>query len=470
MIRQIPFRVICIFLLVGSPLACGGPTEPANGESGSEPERIAASVDIEPSSFNMLYATDESVTGLVSDQFGDEITSAVVAWSSDDSSVATVDSTGLVRAVGVGQTTIRASYLTLSDEATVVVDPLVFTSIDAGWSHSCGLLRSLAAYCWGEGQRGALGNGGDADHAAPRPVAAEGIQFASVDAGSGHSCALQTDGSASCWGSNLYGQLGDGTKEDRWLPERVSGSQEFVSVSARGRDHSCGLTTDGSLYCWGWNYYGQIGDGTTTDRLSPTPIAGGISFDRLSVGGLHTCGLTPDGTAYCWGRNQAGQLGDSTTTTRHVPTSVAGGLAFQSISAGTAGTCAITTSSTTYCWGYSFGSFPQVVPGGLEFKSISAGFFHACGVTVNGEAYCWGGNSAGQIGDGTTGGSVGGEKDPRPVAGELSFTTISAGQFHTCGVTADERGYCWGDNSSGQLGDGTTAGRLTPVVVEGQGS
>src|SRR5438093_9846733 len=153
---------------------------------------------------------------------------------------------------------------------------------------------------------------------------------AQVDAGGFHSCALTAAGQAFCWGNNR-GQLGDGTPFDRLVPTAVAGGLTFAALSA-GDGASCGLTPTGAAYCWGFNNSGQLGDGTTTDRLSPTPVAGGLTFAMLSAGnnaaGGHTCGVTTSGATYCWGRNANGQLGDGTTTDRLVPTPIAGGVAF----------------------------------------------------------------------------------------------------------------------------------------------
>jgi len=169
---------------------------------------------------------------------------------------------------------------------------------------------------------------------------------------------------------------------------------------------------------------GELGDGTTVERTSPTPVAGGLTFAQLGrVGFYHTCGVTFDGAAYCWGDNTWGQLGDGTTT-----------------------------------WEPS----PVLVAGGLTFAAVSAGSYHTCGVTSGGAAYCWGGNSAGELGDGT----FTQRTSPVAVAGGLMFATVSAGDSHTCGVTTGGAAYCWGDNPSGQLGNGTTGGgSLTPERV-----
>jgi len=308
----------------------------------------------------------------------------------------------------------------------------------------------------------------------PRHFLATGTVPIQVDAGGLDSCALNVSGQAFCWGRNDVGQLGDGTTTQRLVATAVAGGLTFARVSAGGNVfsvHTCGTTASGVAYCWGGNYLGQLGDGTTTDRLVPTAIAGGLTFAAVSAGAFHTCGVTTSGAAYCWGNNQHGQLGDGSTTDRLVPTAIAGGLTFAAVSAGAIHTCGVTTSGAAYCWGANDSGqlgdgtttdrlVPIAIAGGLTFAAVSAGF-QACGVTTSGAAYCWGDNSLGELGDGTTTA----RSVPTPVAGGLTFTAVSAATFYTCGVTTSGVAYCWGDNYTGQLGDGTTTNQLVPKAI-----
>ncbi len=300
------------------------------------------------------------------------------------------------------------------------------------------------------------------------------LTFASLTPGKSHTCGLTTAGFAYCWGFHGNGVLGDGTFEERQTPSAVTGGMRFTQLSAGG-DHTCGVRTGNVAYCWGSNSDGQLGEGLTISRsLTPIPVAGGLSFSQLSAGDQHTCGVTTANVLYCWGQNRDGRLGDGTTDLRTIPTIVAGVLAFKSVTAGGSHTCGITTANVAYCWGENFigqvgdGTTttrfsPTAVAGGLTFATIRTGFEHTCGVTTGQVAYCWGANTAGQLGDGTTTA----HSVPTAVSGSLSFAQVSAGTDHSCGVTTANVGYCWGFNDYGRLGDGTSTQHETPVAVSG---
>lgn len=298
--------------------------------------------------------------------------------------------------------------------------------------------------------------------------------LASVVGGVNSSCGLTSEGAAYCWGWNQFGQLGDGTTTDRVTPVPVAGGLTFRSLLAAGA-HTCGVTTDGAAYCWGRNTDGELGDGTTTGRPSPGVVAGGLGFESLVGGYYHTCGLTASGTAHCWGRNINGQLGDGTQTPRLTPVPVIGGVTFQSLAGGGHHTCGLTAAGAAHCWGYAlYGQLgsdiigasipePVAVRGGLSFVQLTAGDSHTCGLTIDSRAYCWGYNAEGSVGDGSTVDRL----SPAAVEGGLTFDTLSAGAGHTCGITDEGRVHCWGYNSHGQLGDGTTTSRPTPTAVAG---
>ena len=358
-----------------------------------------------------------------------------------------------------------------SNGVSVQVISSAFMSVSAGGSHTCGVTTGGAAFCWGEDAVGQLGDGtGTTLRTSPTAVVG-GVVFQAVSAGFRHTCGVSSGGAAYCWGFNISGQLGDGTTINQTSPVAVLGGLSFATVSSGG-GHTCGVTTSGAAYCWGSNFNGELGDGGALRQTSPVAVLGGLTFATVSAGGGHTCGVTTGGAAYCWGYNSSGQLGDGTTTNRTSPVAVLGGLTFATVSAGGVYTCGVTTAGAAYCWGYNVSGQlgdgtinPQTTPvavlGGLTFATVDAGLAHTCGVTTGGTAYCWGLNSSGQIGDGTI---VAGTS-PVAVQGGLNFTAVSTGVAHTCGVTTDGAASCWGSNDSGQLGDGTTTNRLTPVHV-----
>jgi len=261
----------------------------------------------------------------------------------------------------------------------------------------------------------------------------------------------------------------------------VGGGVAFTRLTAGGA-HSCGLTSDGAAYCWGANATGQLGDNSMTARGLPVPVAGALKFASIDAGAEHTCGLTTDAVAYCWGRNDRGQLGDGTTTHRTVPTKVSGSFSFTFITAGgfrLGQTCALIAAGAAYCWGdnelgqLGIGSMdivPHPVPvpvlGNVTFVELSAGLGrHTCGRTVAGVAYCWGENSFGALGDGSTSHRT----TPTQVAGGITFAQLAPGGFigHTCALATDGVAYCWGDNEVGAIGDGTTDDRFVPTRVAG---
>jgi alpha-tubulin suppressor-like RCC1 family protein len=352
-----------------------------------------------------------------------------------------------------------------------------FSAIAAGQGHSCAIIDSPSgnATCWGWNFYGQLGDGTYDRRNSSVAVSGE-LAFSSIATGYFHSCGIVVSppGAAYCWGSNDFGQLGDGTRINRTFPVRVavSGGLAFSSISA-GFQHSCGIAVSpppGGAYCWGSNSAGQLGDISIPiiNRLSPVAIRGSsgtLAFSSVSPGFLHSCGIvvSPPGAAYCWGSNNAGQLGIGSTANALSPPgprAVLGGLAFSSINVGNKYTCGIVVSppGAVYCWGIVSGSTyrttPVAISGGRTFSSISAGDSGACGIVESppGDAYCFGTGSSGP---------------PVAVTGGLKFASIVVGNQHRCGLVVSPPGvaYCWGSNGDGQLGDGTTSNRASPVVV-----
>jgi alpha-tubulin suppressor-like RCC1 family protein len=291
-----------------------------------------------------------------------------------------------------------------------------------------------------------LGACGAHDTTAPTPAVVR-----AVSVGVFFGCLVKTSGEASCWGRDYGGQLGNGTTIDTAAPVPVRWGYTYSSLSA-GQDFACGVSTSGPTYCWGQNIVGQLGNGTfngpqtCTNAVpcSTVPIAvqNGQTFTRVSVGGDFACGVTSTAAAYCWGWNEVGQLGIGIL------------------------------SGPESCSGNPCSTLPRPVAGGLAFTTVSAGGYSACALASSGKAYCWGYDQSGQLGDSSTTTTA----TPVLVAGGLVFKAVSAGATFACGLTPAGVAYCWGDNTYGELGDSTTTGpeqcsgkpcSTTPVAVAG---
>jgi alpha-tubulin suppressor-like RCC1 family protein len=297
-----------------------------------------------------------------------------------------------------------------------------------------------------------------------------------VSSGPRHSCAVAPNGTGYCWGRGSSGQLGNGSNAPRLTPFPVGGGLTFATIEA-GEDHSCGLTTSGQAYCWG-SGTDVLGTGNNEQvSLLPVAVVGGHTLIALDIGISTNCALTAAGAAYCWGNGLTGQLGHGDAGgSWNSPQAVLGGHVFASISAGGPTTCGINTDEHAYCWGsnlfgrlgigstVSSSQVPVPVFGGLTFSAISAGGTHVCGVTTTGQAYCWGIGANGRLGNGSNANRL----VPTEVSGGLLFTSITVGRGgHTCAIAVDSRAYCWGEGTNGRLGDGTTIDRPAPTLVSG---
>ncbi len=360
------------------------------------------------------------------------------------------------------------------------------TSIAVGALHVCALTTGGGVKCWGNGVNGQLGNGNDENSLTPVDVSGLTSGVALLNAGDSHSCVLTSDGDAKCWGFNGSGELGNGaTAPKETTPVDVLGLGDDVTLLSLGSDHSCALTSTGGLQCWGANEFGELGNGTTDDSLTPVDVVEGttqpvelpVKAGSLVSGDTHTCVVTTLGGVLCWGKNDNGQLGDATNISRTVPVKVNGlpsGVA--AIGAGNAHSCAVTDTGAVKCWGNNGGgrlgdgnsgvdassNIPVNVVGLSASATVDGGTFHTCALTDTGGVKCWGNNAFDQLGGDTN------SPTPIDVAGLTSgVAQLSSGYSHNCVVTDGGGVKCWGWNNSGQLGDGTTDNRNTPVDVTG---
>ena len=297
----------------------------------------------------------------------------------------------------------------------------------------------------------------------------------SVSTGSVHACVLTAGGDVKCWGFNGTGMLGDGTKADRKKPVSVTGLPRGIADVQAAWDHTCALTSGGGVKCWGHNGDGELGDGTKIQRLQPVGVTGlNSGVQAISLGFDSGCALTTGGGVKCWGYNGNGQLGDGTRSTRKNPVDVFGltsGVA--AIAAGWDHTCALLNSGGVECWGNNAhgeigdgthtDALKPVAVSGLSsgVAAVSAGLDHTCALLNTGSVKCWGNNATGELGDGTSNS----HKKPVSVFGLSNAASISAGANHTCAVTTSGGAKCWGNNASGELGDGTTTTRFNPTNV-----
>lgn len=441
--------------------------------------------------------------------------------------------------IGDGTTTFRSAPRDVVGLASVV-------DLDSGRDSNCAVTSAGALFCWGDNSSAQLGDGTTTDRKSPVQIFASGVHKISV--GENHACALMGTGAVQCWGKNDHGEIGDGTTIDRNTPTNVSGLSSGVIEISVGLERSCAVLSTGALKCWGYNYYGPVGDGTTVDKLIPTNVIGlssgvvkvstgktttcalldtgalkcwgygavgdGSWSSRTSpvdVVGLtsgvtsidvaeHACASLSSGGVWCWGLNSNNELGDGTKTSRSSPVSVLNlsetviqAIVSLDTSTQSKGSCALLSSGYVKCWGNningqlasnttvqttmlnSFSDDPRTIPRTVTSLSavqeISSGGGYTCASLASGGIKCWGLGTYGAMGDGTA-------NAYSPIAATLNVSGISevvgkisaSSASHTCVVTSMGEVKCWGSNSAGQLGDGTTTDRSTPVGAIGLSS
>ncbi len=312
------------------------------------------------------------------------------------------------------------------------------TSLSNGFDHRCVVRVDGTTWCWGKGSTYQLGTGSSAGSTTPQAVQGLGLGVVELTAGYRHTCARKSDGSLWCWGSNLYGRLGDGTFTLRTAPTQVASLGFDVAQVRATSDHTCAVKTSGSVWCWGRNHLGQLGApsahtcstswGTYDCSPDPLEVAGVQGAIRVEVGKHFTCAIKTDGTTWCWGRNNHGILGIGNYSSQSAPVQA-------------------------------------LLPAGT--KDIALGDNHACALNKNGTVWCWGKNDVGEIGDNQVGSDgAGNVTAPIQVASLPSQAiAIDAGENHSCAILVDGSLWCWGGNERGQLGVGDTHNRLVPVAV-----
>lgn len=314
----------------------------------------------------------------------------------------------------------------------------------------------------GRNRYGQLGVGDTTDRSSFTALTGASTTWEQVSAGGEHSCGIAGDGSLWCWGYNGSGAVGDGTQTQRDAPVRIGTATDWRSVSV-GSLNTCALTTAGALWCWGAGW-GGVGDGTFSQQDAPVLVPGGWTWRSVSVGHSHTCAIRTDTTLWCWGPNDQGQLGDGTTTARNVPTQVGALTGWRQVSAGGWHTCALRTDHSLWCWGFNDGNgvgdgsgVDQLVPvrigAGTRWGVVGTGSYFSCAIPLDGSLWCWGGWLMGQ---GAT---------PAQVGAATTWAAVTGGDGHICGTRQDRTLWCWQDNTYGQLGTGGTDPEPAPVQV-----
>jgi alpha-tubulin suppressor-like RCC1 family protein len=411
---RFPLRVAA-FTSVLAILACGGSeTDPKTSILSIGRDSTLLVDEIEP-----LAAFTEN---------GTSVPASSITWLSSAPNVASIDANGHVTALTIGQTTISATSRAASAHITIAV-AAQFIQIATGEAHTCGITGRIEVYCWGsafDGELGSVTTLSQCEQTAlpcsTTPVLATHMQFSSIVAGAQSTCGLEASSSAYCWGANFYGQLGNGSTVANSSPQLVAGGLRFTQLVA-GRFHTCGITTDQDAYCWGWDWTGQLG-------------AGDVSAERCTYFSLDPCSTTP-------------RL-------------VTGAHKWVLLSADDRATCGVDTTGVTYCWGLDIGGndglycqeadnlqgcahAPIQVGSDHRFRDISIGDVHRCEQTADEKIECWGANYWGAFGDGTTEYSA----TPVTAAGGAAYPFFIATRTGVCGLEANGHAQCWGNDAYG---------------------
>lgn len=359
---------------------------------------------------------------------------------------------------------------------------------EAGGNSSCRIEQDRTLWCWGSDDAGQLGDGGVLTVDPPGQLTPKKIgtdtDWTAISisddplANEAHACGLRGT-TAYCWGSDAHGMLGNGagTVGTQTAPGAVTGALAWQSISA-GYTHSCGVTTGGKLYCWGDNSFSQLGTGTG-DQADPAQVGTDTNWESVSAGYTSTCAVKDNGSLFCWGANSRGQLGIGNKDDQATPAQV-GTSTWSNVELGVGFVCGRQVDGTVWCWGPSSNgqlgngvslndpttdvTGPLKVGTANEWTSLSTGGTHTCAVNLDGELWCWGGNSSSQLGDNSTTTRT----TPTKIGSATDWLSVSAGSAHSCAVKTNGDIWCWGSNTKGKVGIGSAAATVpVPTKVVG---
>jgi alpha-tubulin suppressor-like RCC1 family protein len=359
----------------------------------------------------------------------------------------------------------------------------IYYSNGTTWTTIDPIVYDNTIWSWGCNGQGRLGDNTTVDKSSPVSVVGGFTDWSQVSAGYQHSLGLRTNGTAWAWGLNGQGRLGDNTTVDKSSPVSVVGGFcDWLMVDAglggASDGWSIGLRTNGTLWSWGGNNLGQLGDNTVVSKSSPVSVVGGFTdWCQVSAGGQFSVAVRQNGSAWAWGTGGYGALGDNTTVSKRSPVSVVGGFTdWCQIGTGRRQALAIRTNGTAWAWGRGADgrlgdntetnrSSPVSVVGGFtDWCQVNGGYRHSLAVRTNGSAWSWGYNGRGELGDGTT---VNKSSPVSVIGGFTNWCQISAGTYASIAVRTNGTAWAWGCNGQGRLGDNTTVNKSSPVSVIG---
>ena len=424
-------------------------------------------------------STDWKSASSAADLEGDSLT-ATVTTLGDHHGTFTLSGNTLRYHLDANTTHADTGVLSISDghdtvNVTVTVDILYWKQAAAGESHTVALKSDGTLWAWGNNNKGQLGDGTTDDHLTPVQESTHATDWSAVTAGEYHTVALKSDGTLWAWGYNHKGQLGDNNTTDRHVPTQEDSHATNWSAVAAGWWHTVALKTNGTLYAWGFNDKGQLGNGTNEESHKPfQEDSNATDWSAVSAGTWHTVALKTNGTLYAWGFNDKGQLGDKSTTNRLVPTREDSNTTnWSTVAAGGWHTVALTTDGTLYAWGANSkgqlgngddakSKIPIEVNDDADWSAMAAGAWDTVATKTDGTLYAWGYNLHGQLGNGTS------QDKNIPTIEFNSYTdwsTVAIGYYYTVAIKTDGTLWAWGWNNKGQLGDGTFTKKKTPIAL-----